>query len=168
MASLIIRKARVEDAGQIIRYTMKVGGESDNLTFASEDFSRTKADQERLIEELNQQDNGLILLGLTGGELVSVVTFSRGKTPRIRHYGEIGITVAAAHQGRGIGKSMMVAAIDRLAKMGIAKINLKVRCDHERALALYASLGFVREGRITRFFNIRGQYYDVYVMGKEV
>ncbi len=168
MASLIMRKAKQDDAEQIIRYTMKVGGESDNLTFGSGDFLRTKTDQERLIEELNQQENGLILLGLTGGELVSVVTFSRGKSTRIRHYGEIGITVSADHQGRGIGRNMMLAAIERLVGMGIEKINLKVRCDHERALALYASLGFVIEGRVSCYLKVHGQCQDVYMMGKEV
>jgi ribosomal protein S18 acetylase RimI-like enzyme len=168
VAALLIRKAKVEDAERIIKYTKQVGGESDNLTFGADDFSRTKKEQERLISELNEEENGLILLGLAEGELVSVVTFSRGRTTRIRHYGEIGVTVSATHQGRGIGRRMMVAAMERLEKSGIEKINLKVRCDHERAITLYTSLGFVVEGRITRYFKIGGHHHDVFVMGKEV
>ena len=50
----------------------------------------------------------------------------------------------------------------------MTKINLRVRTDHERAIALYKKKGFAIEGTITRAVRIRGEYFDQYWMGRDI
>jgi len=54
--------------------------------------------------------------------------------------GELG--VAPAHQGRGLGKALLTAAMHALARAGAASVWLTVLASNAPAAGLYASLGF--------------------------
>ncbi len=61
---LILRKATVDDANDIVEYLNTVGGESNNLLFGEDEFKLT-IDQERAyIENINKDKNSLMLLGV--------------------------------------------------------------------------------------------------------
>ena len=47
----------------------------------------------------------------------------------------------------------------------VTKINLRVRTDNPRAIALYERKGFTFEGTIRRELLIDGVYYDHHLMG---
>jgi RimJ/RimL family protein N-acetyltransferase len=47
----------------------------------------------------------------------------------------------------------------------VRKVNLRVRADNVRAIALYERLGFVREGRLTRDLLVDGEFHDTLLMG---
>lgn len=60
-----------------------------------------------------------------------------------------GIVVDAAHQGRGIGRAMVRAALDRLTpRVGPAGFALSYQPANVRAAGLYRSLGFVETGEV--------------------
>jgi len=50
----------------------------------------------------------------------------------------------------------------------VRKVNLRVRVDNTRAIALYESLGFVTEGRLTRDTAENGEFFDALIMGKAI
>jgi len=52
------------------------------------------------------------------------------------------VHVMAPARGRGVGRRVMNAAIDRLADEGFAALDLTVRRDNAAACGLYRSLGF--------------------------
>jgi len=52
------------------------------------------------------------------------------------------LAVAPEHRFRGIGRTMMQAAEDRLRAIGCPKINLQVRAHNAEVLAFYQHLGF--------------------------
>ncbi|MGC8782230.1 MAG: GNAT family N-acetyltransferase, partial [Anaerolineae bacterium] len=52
------------------------------------------------------------------------------------------VAVAAAHRGRGIGRSLMLAGLSEIAQMGGSWAILQVRVDNTPARRLYESLGF--------------------------
>jgi RimJ/RimL family protein N-acetyltransferase len=47
----------------------------------------------------------------------------------------------------------------------VTKVNLRVRTDNQRALAIYRRLGFAVEGTLRRDICVDGQCYDHYAMG---
>ena len=51
---------------------------------------------------------------------------------------------------------------------GLRKLNLHVRWDNPRAIALYEKLGFRHEGRVTRGVRVDGTFHDVFIMGLEI
>jgi RimJ/RimL family protein N-acetyltransferase len=100
---------------------------------------------------------------------MAVLTFSAGDRPRNRHGGEFGLSVRRSAWGRTIGSLMIDTLIAWAQSSGvITKINLRVRTDHARAIALYKHKGFAIEGTLTRAVRINGQYFDQFWMGLEL
>lgn len=97
---------------------------------------------------------------------MSVLSFSAGRRARVRHFGEFGISVSEAYWGLGIGGLMIDALIAWARDRGIVtKINLRVRTDNTRAIALYKLKGFTIEGVIHKAIFMDSRYYDNYWMG---
>jgi len=167
--TLVIREAGVEDAAAVLDYVHGVSGESDYLTFGPGEFEHTLAEEEQFLHNFHESYNQTMLLGLLGDEIASVLSFSAGRRPRVRHFGEFGISVREVYWGLGIG-SLMLDALIAWAKDTriIKKINLSVRTDNARAIALYERKGFVIEGTIRNAIFLDGRYYHNYWMGLEL
>lgn len=166
---IVVREGYGEDANRVVRYIERVASESDNLTFGEGEFNTSIEDEARFINECRKSKNALFLLAECEGEIIGCLTFSGGNRPRIKHYGEFGITVLKKYWGFGVGKILINYLIEWAKTFGtIKKINLKVKSDNTKAIALYRKLGFVKEGNISKFFYYGGQFYDVYVMGLEI
>lgn len=166
---LRLRPATPADAPALVAYRDQVSGESNFLSFGPGERPVTVEQEEAFVRELQETDNGLLLLALLAGELVGVLTFRGGDRPRLRHAGGFGISVRRPYWGLGIG-SLLLDELIRWARAGgvITKINLRTRTDNERAIRLYEAKGFVREGTISRDLRIDGVYYDNYWMGLEL
>jgi len=88
---------------------------------------------------------------------------------RTRHTGELGISVARAFTGSGIGRALLEAVIEWAEESGvIRKLNLRTRVDNAGAIRLYERLGWVAEGRITRDQGIGEVFTDTIFMGRPV
>lgn len=86
---------------------------------------------------------------------------------RRAHVRGLGISVAKAWQGQGIGQQLMSAAIgwaDNWA--GILRIELTVLADNSRAIALYERHGFVHEGVMRSHILRDGQFADTHMMSR--
>jgi RimJ/RimL family protein N-acetyltransferase len=163
---LVIREAAPEDARALLDYVEGISGESDFLSFGPGEFELTEAEEAGFLRRYHDTDNQLYLVGLIDDKLVSALTFSAGRRPRLRHSGEFGVSVRKQHWGLGIGSLMVDALIAWARESGIVKkINLRVRTDNGRAISLYQGKGFVIEGTIHREIFLDGQYFDHYWMG---
>jgi ribosomal protein S18 acetylase RimI-like enzyme len=90
------------------------------------------------------------LLALDHGQVVGAVTCEREPRRKVRHIAHlIGMMVADSHRGRGIGRALLAAAIDRLRHTpGLALVTLTVTASNATAVGLYASAGFTRYGQL--------------------
>ena len=75
------------------------------------------------------------------------------------HVAVLGIVVAEAHRGRGIGEALMRHAIER-CRGKFEVIRLTVFSVNERARRLYRRVGFVETGHQPRGVRRGDQYYD--------
>ena len=85
-----------------------------------------------------------------------------------RHgYAEIGMLVARAWRGRGVGSALMSAGIDWARERGdIHKLSLGVWAHNAAAIALYEKFGFVEEGRRAKHYRRQsGELWDTIDMG---
>ena len=100
-----------------------------------------------------------------GGELVGWADIVPARRDSTRHMGGLGMGVAREWRGRGIGRSLLRAAIEHSWNMGLKRIELEVFVDNVRAISLYETMGFRHEGRMRCARFIDGRYLDVFHMG---
>ena len=120
---------------------------------------------ERLPETPSSTDS--FLLGcFVEGNLVGSIGFFRLDEPKSRHLGTIvGMHVAAEHQGRGYGRALVEAALERASRTpGLSMIHLTVTTTNIPAISLYTSLGFQIYGTAPRAMFVDGQYFDEHLM----
>jgi len=164
-----IRPAVAEEAGAVLAYLKTVGGESDNLTFGPEGPGLSEVEEREYLKAVAESDNALVLLALHEDTIVGALSFEGGRRPRIRHTGELGISVLESFTGCGIGRVLLEMLIEWAERSGvIRKLNLRTRVDNIGAIRLYERLGWVVEGRVTRDQGIDGVYTDTLFMGRLV
>jgi ribosomal protein S18 acetylase RimI-like enzyme len=98
-----------------------------------------------------------------GGRIVGWcdVTPKRGHVHA--HVGVLGMGVAAAFRGRGIGTRLIETAL-RAARARFEQVELSVYATNGPAQALYRKAGFAECGRYPRGFKVDGRYDDVILM----
>jgi len=62
------------------------------------------------------------------------------------------LAVEVEYRKRGIGKALSEMAIETMAMKDAAMISLETELTNKPALALYQSLGFIRERRLLRYY----------------
>jgi len=163
--NLLIRKAKKEDAAELIAYLNLVGGESDNLLFGANEFNMTVEQEEEYIESLKNSSTSTLLVGIADGKIICVGSLSAPNRERIAHQGNLGMSVLKEYWGLGVGAQLMSALID-FAKSSdkLEIIHLQVRADNERAIALYKKMGFKEIGMYPKYTKINGEYFDDILM----
>ncbi len=118
---------------------------------------------ERLATAIADPDGPALLVAVdAGGAVVGYLNLDR------RPYGvaNLAMFVAAAWRGRGVGSTLVDAAIAVARAAGAHKVALQVWPNNGPALSLYAKFGFVEEGRLRRHYRRRdGSLWDAVVMG---
>lgn len=163
---LLIREATGADAPAVLRYVHHVSSESDFLTFGQGEFEMTEAEEVAFLNRSLANERSLFLLAILDDTIAGVLTFAAGTRSRTQHVGNFGTSVLKANWGQGIGACLLDCLIN-WARTGqvIKKINLTVRTDNQRAIALYFKKGFEIEGLLKNEMMIHGAYYDLYAMG---
>jgi putative acetyltransferase len=112
--------------------------------------------------------SGLQLVAVRDGHIVgSAGLHGFGPPVRRSHAVGLGISVAKAAQGQGVGRALMQGLTDFADQWGhILRIELTVFTDNARAIALYEDFGFVREGVHKAYALRHGQYHDVLSMAR--
>lgn len=167
MDEIIIREANKEDAQELIIYTKRIGGESDNLTYGSEGMPITVEQEISFLEGMNKDEHSVFYCAWQGDKLVGTANLS-GMPRRMSHRAELGISVLKDYWNNGIGTLLMQYIIDYAKKQGIEIINLEVRSDNKGAIHLYEKYGFKKTGTIPAFFKIMDEYIDFDIMSLDL
>lgn len=162
---MVVRRAEPSDAEEIIAFAEIIAGETDNLTFGPGEFGISLVDERAFIQDTNYKDNCVFLVGVIDGAISGMAIFQGGKRPRIRHTGDISISVRRSCWGIGAGEALMREVIGWARGTEIvSKINLDVRTDNEGAIRLYRKLGFTDCGMHRRAMKVGGKYHDCLLM----
>jgi L-phenylalanine/L-methionine N-acetyltransferase len=168
--ALNIRRASSQDAAAFARIMgePQVLRDLMQLPYASEEQWRA-----RLTEMLAPGKPDLILVAeRTGPDGQAMVVGHAGLNPagaalRRRHVVSLGIAVASAAQGQGVGNALMQALCDYADRWAqVLRIELTVYADNGRAIGLYRRFGFVEEGRMRAYALRDGLYVDALAMAR--
>lgn len=87
------------------------------------------------------------LLMLDGERIVGTSSYCHSRFDDWKDYGEIiSIYFLLRYMGKGYGRALLQAAVDKLAEMGCRDILLWVLAENERAKRFYAKNGFTASG----------------------
>ena len=99
------------------------------------------------------------------GQVVGWADVFPGWAQATRHCGELGMGVLPAWRGRGLGRRLLLACIDKAWAKGLTRIELAARADNTRAIRLYESVGFRHEGVKREAMRFDGVAFDAVQMG---
>lgn len=103
-------------------------------------------------------------IAILDGKIVGWCDISLGSDRAVhQHCGTMGMGVLKPYRGMGIGRRLLVAAIDAAGKK-FQRIQLSVRETNTNARALYEKMGFILEGTLRKEWHTNGVYYDTHVM----
>ncbi len=156
--SIIIRKAKVEDAHAILIAQQKIA-ETPGY-FCSQPSEMSEENVVKTIRQLSELEKGFYLVAEHDGKIVGHAFLETLNLKSICHVAELSIGVHHGWQERGVGTALMQQLID-WAKQSrtIEKIELNVRASNSRAIALYKKLGFIEEGRLKNRVKIDDSHY---------
>lgn len=101
------------------------------------------------------------------GTAVGIITLWLESTINKQHVGSIGMMVAPAYWGRGIGSQLMQAVVDLADEwLPIKRLELDVNTDNPAAVRLYQKYGFIIEGMHKLHAFGDGRMADSYFMGR--
>jgi putative acetyltransferase len=118
---------------------------------------RLASDNERVVQ----------LVALHQGTVIGNLGLEQYSRIRRSHAGSLGMGVASAWQGKGIGTKLLTAALDIADNwMNLRRVELSVYSDNEAAIGLYRKFGFETEGSLRDYAVRDGVYVDALSMAR--
>jgi putative acetyltransferase len=162
MTRITIRPLRLTDADDIHELM-----HMPNVLWGTSRLPSTTAEEWRLISEQWIHDERMhVFVADIQNKVVGMVRVRVGQG-RMKHVGDLSMAVHDKHQGQGIGKMLVLTAIDLADNwLNLVRLSLEVYVDNERAMRLYKNFDFEIEGRIRASSYRNGKYIDSYLMGR--
>jgi GNAT superfamily N-acetyltransferase len=139
--SLVCRPATIDDVPDIVRML------ADDLLGRDREKLEDPLPESylRAFAEIDKDPNNELIVAEMGGEVVGTLQLTY--TPSLSHRGTRRCTVEsvrvdAKYRGKGIGREMMLWAIDRAREKGCSSMQLTTHNDRVDAHRFYQNLGF--------------------------
>jgi putative acetyltransferase len=108
-----------------------------------------------------------LLVALIDGKVIGMAGLHTQDNRRRAHAASIGMAVHDAFVGRGAGRALLSALLELADKwLNYRRVELTVWSDNARAIALYESAGFEREGLMRAYAWRDGSYADALAMAR--
>jgi len=118
---------------------------------------RLAPDNERVVQ----------LVALHQGSVIGNIGLEQYSRIRRSHAGNLGMGVAQAWQGKGVGSMLLAAALDIADNwMNLHRVELSVYADNEAAIGLYRKFGFDTEGLFRDYAVRDGVWVDALSMAR--
>lgn len=158
----VIRQMSIDDAADFNRLVGVVAREHRYLRFLD------APPMDMTVEFLR---NGLSagnphLAAVINGEMVGWCDVCRHSLEIEAHVGTLGIGLLPELRGKGLGKALLDVAINAAERLNFRRIELTAFSDNHRAIALYETRGFVREGLMRAAACFDTEYRDIVLMAR--
>lgn len=118
------------------------------------------------LQKSRDENSSVMFFAKDGDRLVGMIGAFWQSKEKTKHIGNIfGVYVDSKYRGKGIGKLLMEAILNKLDNMPqIEKIKLGVVTQQTPALKLYEKYGFKSIGKCVKELKVEGRYCDEYLM----
>jgi RimJ/RimL family protein N-acetyltransferase len=163
---ITIRTAGCEDASRLIDVIKTNAPERSYILM--EHYGKSPAAVQEYICGMDFTRN-LLLVAVAEDEVVgalSAVQMDQGKRPQTEHILKIGLHLAPAYRGLGIGSEMLNYSVAWARERGFKKLEANIFTTNKRSLHVFERAGFVSEGTRLKRIRIGKEYIDEVLMGK--
>jgi RimJ/RimL family protein N-acetyltransferase len=130
------------------------------------ELQMTPEQEAAYFQECIDAENKVFLLAVVDDTVVGACGFEGGRRQRTQHAGEFGMSVRKSDWGQGIGRLLVETLLSWARSTTVVrKVNLRVRTDNPRAIALYERCGFVLEGTQRQEMHVGDEFHDLHCMG---
>ena len=163
--SLIVREATLEDAADILAiYNYAAVNTTAVWTDGPADLTSRRA------WIFTRQEAGYpVLVAMKGRDVVGFASFGDFRPfPGYRHTVENSVYVDERHHRAGIGRSLVVALIERATTMNKHAMIAGIDAANAGSIGLHASLGFIEVARMPEVGCKFGRWLDLVFMQKQL
>jgi putative acetyltransferase len=164
---VVVRPAAPGDAAALVALAKAVGAEPEGWLIADSSW-RSAAEERRYLKALRRYAHAAVFVAETPSGIVGRLSLARDSHPASYHVADLGLMVAAQHRRRGIGRALLVKAVEWARESGVRKLELHVFPHNEPAIKLYEDFGFVREGYRKAQYRRGREYVDAILMALDV
>jgi len=166
----IVRYPEMSDAEYLLNYINTISREKTFITFQGEQL--TLDEEIKYIQktiDLRTQHKGTTLISVSDDKIIGSAEIDLGNKIEA-HIGNLGITIAKAYRGDGIGRQYMESLISEAIKQlpALKIIKLSVFANNPVAILLYKSLGFIEYGNLPEGLIYNNKLVDHIYMYKKV
>ncbi|EKF52080.1 Ribosomal-protein-S18p-alanine acetyltransferase [Lactococcus garvieae DCC43] len=104
--------------------------------------------------EIVQEENAFFVSALIEGKLVGFIGIRLTERGKVVHITNLAVSVA--HQGQGIGSTLVKQMVRLMTLLGKHQMTLEVRRDNTKAQGLYRRLGFTTGKLISEYYEDGG------------
>ena len=162
-----VRRAAPGDAAALVELARAVGAEPEGWLITDGGW-RTASEERRYLRAIRRHPHAAVFVAETAEGVIGRLSIARDQHPASEHVADLGLMVAKGHRRLGIGRGLMEAAETWARGVGVRKVELHVFPHNEAAIALYESLGYVREGFRRGHYRRGGAFQDAILMAKEL
>jgi putative acetyltransferase len=156
---LVIRAATTQDVEEMVDLYLRVAEEG---LFISMEPPVDRHERRLWLQHRLDDSWTLVLVGVVAGEIIGYLT----AVGSARDPAELGLGVAKAWRGHGVGSRLVEAAIAWGRAHDVHKLAAEVFPHNQPTLHLFEKLGFEREGlRRSHYRRRDGALWDVVVLG---
>lgn len=155
-AACCVRNAEERDGQAVMDNFNLTHGETDYLLSYPDENSFDATQESQFLKEKSQRENEVEVVAEIDGVIVGTAGIEAvGTKYKVRHRAELGISVAKAFWGLGVGWALLTACIECARTAGYIQLELSVAAENTRALSMYEKAGFVEYGRNPKGFRSR-------------
>lgn len=164
--AVTLRTAIPDDAGAILKTIKSTSPERSYVLM--EQYGKNDESEREYILGMDPEEN-LLLVAEMSGEVVgslAALQADEGQNPQTGHILRVGLHLAQAYRGLGIGCRMLMYTIEWAKEHGFKKLEASIFTTNKRSLHLFNRAGFQEEGTRRKRFWVGNDYIDEVLMGK--
>lgn len=160
------------DVDDLLSLERAIAAAGDGVVMTPEDLQETAALRKNLVAaSYRPLYSGVRLVALASGGVVGTASIQRLRPGLCRHVATLAAGVAPGLRDLGLGKALVARAIEWVesgaarAPPPVSRVELSVRADNPRAIALYERFHFAVEARRRGYVRTpEGALIDDYIM----
>ncbi len=164
-SKVTLRPLVKEDEGELVKFFQ--GLSKEERLYLRDDV----ADPEVIRKWMENIDYEKVLpiLALDGNTIVADATLHRDPHGWMRHVGQIRMSVAGSHRGRGLARIIAAEVFHQAVGFGLDKLVAEMLSIQRNAQRVFTRLGFVEEAVLKdQAVDTTGQKHDLIIMSNDV